>query len=159
MEKRKFYVMLQTGNKFQISELDFNNLEGRLRRGQVKGFYYQRGENCDPAYNNWAVQIEHIAMFYADQPERKNEPVRNLDLEKHKNKPVGKPAPKEVPDCDHNWSNPDHFEYVTQVVNGVNRYYKMCNKCGAKSTLIKKREVEVAMEASGGSINDVPLVK
>ena len=61
--------------------------------------------------------------------------------------------------CNHNWNDPESYEYVTTLVSGVNRYYKQCPKCTAKSTLIKKREVELAMEAAGKTLDDVELIE
>ena len=46
-----------------------------------------------------------------------------------------------------------------QIVNGITRYYKQCPKCEAKSPLIKKREVEIAMEAQGKTLEEVPEIK
>jgi len=159
MAKRKFFVETTTSKVFEISELDFNNLKGRISRGTTKGWYMQRGETVGDIAD-WRIQIKDIAMFFSDKDEPKNEPVRDIDVEKRVPPEVGAKDPKPEPDktCVHNWQDPSQFTYVTQIVNGVNRYFKQCNKCNGKSTLIKKREVEVAMKASGESINDVPLV-
>jgi len=160
MAKRKFYIETTTGRKFEISELDFNNLQGRVDKGATLGWYMQRGPTLGDVAE-WRIQLKDIALFYADKDEAKDEPVRNIDVNKRKPAKVGaKDKKKEEPvKCNHDFSNPSHFEYVTQIVSGVNRYYKQCNECNAKSTLIKKREVELAMEAAGNSIDDVALVE
>jgi hypothetical protein len=160
MAERKFYIESTTGQKFEISELDFNNLKGRVNRGQTNGWYMQRGDTMGDVAD-WRIQVKDIAMFYADKDAPKKEPARNVDVNKRTPVEPGDKDEKVVqePKCVHNWLDPDCYEYVTQIVSGINRYYKQCNECGAKSQLIKKREVEIAMEAKGLSINDVPLVK
>jgi len=160
MAKRKFFVETTTSKVFEISELDFNNLKARVKRGQTNGWYMQRGESKG-AVSDWRIQVKDIAMFYSDKDEEKFDDTRNIDVKKHVPREVGDKDVKEPvkEKCRHDFSDPTQFEYVTQIVSGVNRYYKQCNKCDARSTLIKKREVELAMEAAGKSIDDVPLVK
>ena len=156
MSKRKFFVKLSSGDKFQISELDFIHLDSRRAQGRTNGFYKQRGESFDR--HNWTIQFKDLVTWWADSPEKKNIEIRNIDIQKRKPPKVGK-LPKEEPkkNC-HDWNKPETWTHVTTIVSGINRYFKQCNECGKKSKLIKKREVEVAQEAKGATIDDVELV-
>jgi hypothetical protein len=155
---RKFFIVLSSGEQFRISELDFNHLENRQATGRTNGFYKQRGESFDR--HQWTIAFKDIATWYSDAPERKNtRPPEVIDIEKRKPKPVGKPPAKKKETCDHDWNDSSTWTHVTNIVGGVNRYYKQCNKCGSKSPLVKKREVELAQEAKGLTIDEVPLVE
>ena len=161
MTQRKFFIQLSAGTSFEISELDFNNIDGRIRQGKTNGWYVQRDENFLAGdRHGWKVSFQDIASVFSDAPERKDRTIRTdvMDLNKHKSQPVGK-IETPVKGCDHNWNNPEDYEYITTIHDGRNRYWKQCNKCGNKSTLIKKREVEIAMEKGGQTIDDVPLVE
>jgi len=164
LAKRKYFLELRNGKTFEISELDFHNIRGRAGRGQTKGWYKQReraedvkGDPCE----DWVVQFDEITRVYSDKVQPMDRPVRNLDVNKRELPEVGAndPPKKASADCGHDFNIPEQYDYVTNVVNGINRYYKQCKKCGAKSQLVKKREVEIAMEESGQTIDDVPLIK
>ena len=159
MEKayRQFFVELSNGTIIEIDELDFNNIRGRIGKGSTMGWYVQRGESMGKQ-KDWMFQFKYLTNIWASHDPRVDKPIRNLDVNKRKMPEVGK-LPEEPKDCDHDWNNENDWQYVTQIVGGVNRYYKQCNKCNAKSTLIKKREVELAMEQREMSLNDVPLVQ
>ena len=88
------------------------------------------------------------------EPEPKDEQVRNIDIEKHKPKPVGKVAEKPK-GCPHDWQNSEHFEYVKKNFDGKLQYRKRCLECGKVSSLIKPREVELALEAIDKTLADV----
>lgn len=151
--KREFFIETTSGTVFKISELDFNNLEGRISRGNTNGWYAQRGETVGERAN-WKLQFQYISAVWANKEKPMDKPVRNIDTEKRLPPKVGK-VEEESKDCSHDWNRPECYEYVTQVVNGLNRYFKECKECGAKSTLIKKREVELAMETEGKTLDDV----
>ena len=156
---RQYFIETGNGNIFEISELDFNNIQGRIARGQTKGWYSQRGDNIGDRCQ-WRIQFDEIASTWSNKPKREDRPVRNLDVQKHVPPQVKKPEePEDLTKCPHNWNVEEDYEFVTTIVNGLNRYYKMCKKCGGKSQLVKKREVELAMEKNGLTINDVELVK
>lgn len=154
---RKYFVELSNGTTIEIDELDFNNIQQRIATGRTNGWYSQRGEAMGKQHQ-WSFQFKWLSNLWADKDEKKDVPIRNIDVDKRKPPEVGK-VEEPVEGCDHDWNDPSRYEYVTQIVGGVNRYYKQCNDCGAKSILIKKREVELSMEADGKTINDVPLVK
>jgi len=161
MAKRKFYIETTTGMKIEIDERDFNNLDARVNRGQTNGWYMQRGLTMGDI-SDWKIQVKDIACFYSDKPEVKEDHTpAHIDIAKHKPAKVGAKDKKEpvVEKCNHDWNNPDMYEYITVNVQGVNRYYKHCPNCEAKSTLVKKREVELAMEAAGKTIEDVREIK
>lgn len=161
MDKRKFYVELSSGSTFEISELDFNVIDGRIRNGKTNGWYVQRDENfLKGDRHGWKISFKDIATVYSGAPENKDRTLRDnvIDLEKHKSKPVGK-KPEKPKGCGHDWNNPEDYTFITKIHDGRNRYYKHCAECGGKSQLIKKREVELAMENDGLTINDVPLVE
>ena len=155
----KFYVQMSSGDKFLISELDFNNLKGRIGRGQTNGWYMQRGPSMGDRHD-WKIQFKDVAGFWADQPEgeRTKKPEGAIDVNKRVLPEVGKQETEKKPECLHDWNRPETYHYVTMIVNGVNRYYKYCSKCNTKSQLIKKREVELMMESQGKTIDDVELL-
>ena len=155
--KREFFVETTSGTIFKISELDFNNINGRISRGQTNAWYTQRGETVGDRAN-WSLQFKYISAVYANKEKPMDKPVRDLDIEKRLPPKVGKveEAPK---GCSHDWNKPETYEFVTQIVNGLNRYHKMCKECGAKSNLIKTREVELAMEAEGKTLDDVRFLE
>lgn len=156
--KRGFWIILSSGDKFEVSELDFNHLKGRVSRGQTNGWYMQRGPAMGDRHE-WQIQFKYLAGFWADQEAivAEDTPVKPVDIEKRLPPKVGKkeePSPK----CNHDWNNIGTYEFVAQNVNGVNRYYKRCTKCETKSTLIKTREVELAMQANGKTLDDVTMI-
>jgi hypothetical protein len=160
---RKFYIQLTDGTTFEIGELDFNNIDGRIRKGSVAGWYRQRDLDFDEgAKHDWKLNFKDIALVYSDKPEIKDRVIRGpekIDINKRKSKTVGADdPPKPKKGCAHDWNNPEHWEYVSCFVGGVQRYHKQCHECGGRSTLIKKREVEVNMEKRGQKLDDVPLV-
>jgi hypothetical protein len=159
--ERKFYIQLSSGDKFEISELDFNNVKGRVASGKTNGWYTQRGETCNNSRHDWQISFKDIASVFSNKPELKDRTIKNpesIDINKRKPEEVGKPEEKKDDKCSHDWNKPSDWTYVTQVVGGVNRYYKQCISCNAKSTLIKKREVELAQEAIGETLDTIPLV-
>ena len=156
--ERKFFVQLSSGDKFEISELDYNNIDGRVARGASNGWYFQRGLAMGERHE-YRFQFKDLAGFWADSDAPNVKKTANIDIDKRVPPEVGKPESEKAENCPHNWNDPDSFIYVTQMVNGLNRYYKQCVKCGAKSQLIKKREVELVMESKGLSLNDVELVQ
>jgi hypothetical protein len=157
--ERKFYLQLKSGEQFEISELDFNNVQSRIFLGKTKGYYKQRQALPDSPRQDWQQAFDDISSVFANKPENKDVTVKPVDIEKRKPRPVGEtPEVKDVK-CPHNWDNPQDWNHVTTIVGGVNRYFKQCATCGKKSTLIKKREVEIAQEKIGQTINDVPFVE
>ena len=156
--KRKFFVKLSSGDKFEISELDFNNLKGRQARGQTAGWYAQRGESFGSRHD-WVIQFKDIAGFWANAEKIADKEIRNINTEKRLPPEVKSKEEPKPEACGHNWNDESTYGFVTTIVNGVNRYFKSCDVCNAKSTLIKKREVELAMERKGLSLDDVPLVE
>lgn len=161
MKKRKFYLELTTGKKFEIHEGDYNIIESRMYKGQTNGWYHQRFDFPEGEVQGWHVAFKDIAMVYADAPPNVDKvivPEGVRSIEKRKVQPVGKPEEPKGPDCNHNWNEPDDWEYVTCIVNGVQRYHKQCHNCGGRSQLVKKAQVEREMTEAGRSIDDVPLV-
>lgn len=155
---RKFFVQMTSGDKFEISELDYNNLQARIQTGRTNGWYIQRGESMGER-KGWQLNFSDISGIWSDNDKREDKPVRNIDVEKRKPQPVGKKEEPKDDKCKHNWLDNTTWEHVTNIVGGVNRYYKQCKECGAKSPLVKKREVELAQKAKGLTIDDVPLVE
>jgi hypothetical protein len=159
---RKFYVQLSSGEQFEVSELDFNNIQSRIVHGKTNGWYSQRGESMVGSRVDYKMAFKDVAIVYADGEERKDKTIKDpdsIDLDKRKPKEVGKvKAKKPTNKCPHNWNNSDDWIHVTTIVNGSNRYFKQCVHCGAKSQLIKKREVEVAQEKIGETLDTIPLV-
>ena len=158
-QEQQFYVLMSSGEKFLISELDFNNLKGRIARGQTNGWYMQRGPSMGDRHE-WQVQFKDVAGFWSDRPAKGDKPkaAGTIDVAKRLPPEVGKKEPEPVAECLHDWNRPETYTYVTEIVNGVNRYYKQCPECECKSQLIKKREVELIMEAQGKTIDDVTLL-
>lgn len=159
-ENRKYFIRLSCGITFEISELDYYNLQGRFQNGATKGNYKQRGESKGEVFD-WYVRFEHIAMLYADGHEFRDYDINvdeKKDIEKRRPKPVGKPEGNPEVSC-HDWNNPTTWEYVTNNVGGVQRYFKQCNTCGANSVLIKKAEVEKNLAAAGKTLDDLPFVE
>lgn len=153
----KFFILTSAGIQFEISEHDFNNIKGRIARGQTKGWYVQRGTSHGDRYE-WSIQFKDIASFWADSEINKQKNRDDvIDIDKRLPGEVGKNSNLGV-DC-HDWNNEETWNYVAQNVSGQLRYYKQCVHCGKKSILIKKREVEVAMADKGMTIHDVPLVE
>jgi hypothetical protein len=154
MEKRKFFIQLSSGDKFEISELDYNNVQGRIVTGRSNGWYVQRGESIG-ARHNWAIQFKDVSGIWSDQDKRERvKMVRDIDIEKRLPPEVGQLEEVKDGDC-HDWNNPDTWEFKKQSVNGADRYFKVCKTCGAKSVIIKKREVEVFMTAQDKTLNDI----
>jgi hypothetical protein len=162
MKERKFFVELSSGSKFAISERDYNNIHDRIVSGRTNGWYVQRDHDFTEGDRyGWKISFKDIATIYATGPERGDKVIRKpeaIDVDKRKPKEPGK-LPEKPKKCGHDWNKPDDYDYVTTIHDGRNRYWKMCKECGNKSTLIKKREVENAMEAIDKTIDDVPLVE
>jgi hypothetical protein len=163
MKQRKYYCELTNGRKFEIHEGDFNIMNERIVKGKTNGWYMQRFELPEGTIHNWLISFKDISAVYSDELPNVDrvipkEGVRDPNKRKPKQVGEGDPKPKKDDKCTHDWNNPDDWEYVTCIVGGAQRYHKQCNKCGGRSLLIKKREVEVNMEAAGKSIDDVPLV-
>lgn len=157
-ESINFYMLMSSGQKFEISETDYNNLVGRIARGSTAGWYAQRGRGFDDMHG-WRFQLKDIAGIWKTGEDVLPE-MGNLDIEKRLPPEVGK-AVEETPESTcglHDWNDPTTWTYVTQIVSGINRYYKQCEKCQGKSQLVKKREVELYMKDAGLTIDDVPLV-
>lgn len=154
-EPISFWMLMSSGQKFEISETDYNNLIGRISRGSTAGWYAQRGRGFGDMHG-WRFQLKDIAGIWttADQELERE----NVDIAKRLPPEVGESKEVVEPKCDHDWNDPNSWEYVTQIVSGINRYYKQCNTCKGKSQLVKKREVETYMTNAGLSIDDVPLV-
>ena len=146
-----FHFKMQDGSEYEVDELDYNNLCGRISNGRYNGYYTVRGKiNTGMRF---AFQYFMIVKATGD-PEKKDEPVRNIDVNKHKPQPVGKVEEKPK-GCPHDWNNTEHWEYVKKNINGKLQYRKRCLECGKVSSLIKPREVEVAMEAEDKTLDDV----
>ena len=62
----KYYILMSYGHKFEISELDFNNLKGRQGRGQTAGWYTQRGRVLGTLING-ASTLKKLCLFGATQ--------------------------------------------------------------------------------------------
>ena len=157
--ERKFYLQLKSGETFEISELDYNNVQSRIFLGKTNGYYKQRDALPNSPRFEWQQQFSDISSVYADKPENKDVTVKPVDIEKRKPREVGETTKVKDKKCPHDWDNPQDWNHVTTIVGGVNRYFKQCAACGNKSTLIKKREVEIAQEKIGQTINDVPFVE
>jgi hypothetical protein len=158
--ERKFYLQLKSGETFEISELDYNHIQNRIFLGKINGYYKQREALPTSPRFEWQQQFSDISSVYCNKPENKDVTVKPVDIEKRKPRPVGDEKPEAKKEkCPHNWDDPTHWNHVTTIVGGVNRYYKQCISCNGKSQLIKKREVEIAQEKIGQTINDVPLVE
>jgi hypothetical protein len=159
-QTRKFYLQLTSGDKFEISELDFINIENRIGTGRTNGWYMERQHLAESTRHGWKIAFKDIGMVYSDGAEIKDEKIKNIDIDKRKMPEVGKvEEPKETGCTYHDWNNPETWTHVTQIVGGRNRYYKQCNECGGKSPLIKKREVEIAQEKKGETLDTVLLVE
>ena len=155
----KYFVTLSSGEQFEISKLDFNKLKYRSTRGQTKGWYHQKGESMGER-NQWSVQFEYISGFWSDEKTKADDPRENIDVDKYvPSEPKPKVEKPKDSKCKHDWNNVDDYEFVTQIVSGRNRYFKRCLKCEAKSQIIKTREVELAMEAEGKTLDQVPVIK
>lgn len=163
MKERKFYLQLGSGEKFEISEIDFNNIDGRIGRGATSGWYAQRGILEGASKHGWKVAFKDVAAVWASAPENKDRTIRKdgvIDINKRKMPEVGKiEKPKDTKCKFHNWDDSTTWHHITNIVGGMNRYYKMCPECKAKSTLIKKREVELAQLAIGETLDTVLLVE
>ena len=158
MKKPKYFLQMTSGIEFEISELDFNNLSGRQARGQTNGWYSQRGESMGTRHQ-WVVQFKDVASFWSDEDAKEIKEPRDLDEGKRLPPKVGKPdVPKEevIVCTEHNWNDPSTYTYVSQSVNGMNRYYKQCPSCLSKSQIVKRREAELFMENIGKTIDDIP---
>lgn len=152
---RKFFIKLSSGDQFEISELDFNNIKGRVSSGRSNGWYHQRGESIG-AKHDWSIQFKDVASFWSDSDKRvKVKKIRDIDVEKRLPPEVGANDPEPEPKCQHDWNNPETYEFKSQTVSGIDRYYKVCRKCGAKSTIVKKREVELAMQKENKTLDDI----
>ena len=163
MRNVNYFLQLSSGVVFEISELDFNNLSGRQARGQTNGWYSQRGESIGERHQ-WVVQFKDVASFWASRDPRRDYDIRPLDVEKRLPPKVGKvqEEKKEVevdPSlcASHDWNNMETCHFETQNIGGMDRYFKVCNNCKAKSVIIKKREVEVALEKEGKTLVDLPV--
>jgi hypothetical protein len=158
---RKYFICLSSGKTFEISALDFNNLQGRINTGRGNNWYTQRAPVVGGEFQEWSVNFKDIATVYSDGlgTQAKNKDKSVIDIDKRLPPKVGKKEEVVVETCSHSWDDPETFNYVTQVVNGINRYYKQCPKCEVKSPLIKKREVEIVMENKGKTLEDVPEIK
>ena len=157
MAKTEYFIGLSDGKEIKISELDYNNLKGRIARGSHNGWYKQRGPSVGDQ-KNFNLQFKYIAGIWTtgDEPS-KDDGKSSTDVGKRLPPEPGK---KEAPDVScHDWNQDDTWDFVAQNVGGMMRYYKQCKHCGAKSTLIKKREVEIYMGEQGLTLEDVPMVE
>ena len=147
----KFFYKLHDGSRTEVDELDYNNICGRINTGRFNGFYLHRGKiNPDTKFAfKYFMCIETEGL-----PKAKDELVRNIDIEKHKPQPVGKVEEKPK-GCPHDWNNPEDWEFVKKNFNGRIQYRKRCLECRKVSSLIKPKEVELAMESVDKTLNDV----
>jgi hypothetical protein len=162
MKEPKFFIELSSGSVYEIGKIDFNNLKARVAQGKTNGWYSQRGEHIKGSRKEWQIAFKDVASIYREGDEYEDKVIRKpeaIDVEKRTPKLVGKVEEKKDTKCPHDWNNPDHWNHVTTIVGGVNRYYKQCASCGGKSPLVKKREVELAQEARGETIDTVPFVE
>ena len=148
---QRFYFKMQDGSRYEVDELDYNTLCGRITSGRSNGYYTIRG--TINAGMRFAFQYFMI-LETEGSPKAKDEPVRNIDIEKHKPQPVGK-VEKKSKGCGHDWNKPEDWEYVKKNFNGRVQYRKQCLKCENVSSLIKPREVKSAMELVGKTLNDI----
>ncbi len=148
---QKFFFKMQDGSKYEIDELDYNKLCGRIVSGRTNGYYIMRGTiNADMKF---AFQY-FMTIEVEGEAKAKDEPVRNIDIEKYKPQPVGK-VKEVLKGCNHDWNKPEDWEYVKKNCSGKMQYRKRCVKCSKVSSLIKPREIELAMEAIDKTLNDV----
>ena len=153
----KYFFKLHDGTRYEIDELDYNNLTHRIATGRVMGFYAMRGKiNAGMRF-----QFKYFMSLETEgKPKPKDEIVRNIDVNKRALKVVEpKEPPKDPNKCDHNWHNPEHYEYVVMNVSGKSQYRKRCLRCKAVSSLVKPKEVENAMKEIGKTLDDVILIE
>ena len=150
----KYFITLFTGQEYEVSEMDYHNIEHRIGSGRTNGFYNMRGD-INPSLKFAFKYFMSIEKRGREKP--KNIPVRNLDPKKFEAPKVGKPE-KISKKCPHDWNNPDDFEYVKKTVNGKVQHRKECKECKGLSPLIKPREAELAMEAINKTIDDIKVL-
>ena len=148
---QRFYFKMQDGSKYEVDELDYNNLCGRISNGRYNGYYTIRGQ----INTGMRFAFQYFMTIEAEgTPAPKDKSVRNIDIEKHKPKPVGEVEEKPK-GCPHDWNNPEHWEYVKKNINGKLQYRKRCLNCSKVSSLIKPREVELVMKEVEKTLADV----
>jgi len=148
---QRFYFKMQDGSRYEVDELDYNTLCGRIANGRYTGYYQIRG--IINAGMKFAFKY-FMTIEAEGSPKVKDEPVRNVDIEKHKPQPVGKVEEKPK-SCPHDWNNPDHWEYVKKNFGGKMQYRKRCLSCKKVSSLIKPREIELVMKVIDKTLDDV----
>ena len=147
----KYYFKMQDGSEFEVDELDYNNLCGRIATGRSQGYYKVRGSiNTDMRF---AFQYFMTIRKEGKEPP-KDKMVRNIDINKRKPTPVGK-LPVELKGCPHDFNKAEDFEYVVKNFDGKLQYRKRCLECGKVSSLVKPKEVENAMKAIDKTLADV----
>jgi len=160
MKERKFWAQLTMGDKIELGELDYNNITYRIHTGRTNGYYTQRDQLGPEFFGQFAMK--YLVRVWADGPENKDMTIKRVDVSKRTAPEVGEgDEPKnEKTKCPHDWQDPTTWQHVTTLVGGNNRYFKQCVLgCGAKSPLIKKREVELAQEQIGETLDTVPVVE
>lgn len=150
----KYFIKLHDGTKFEIDALDYNVINHRIATGRYNGYYKIRGGIND----GMQFSFKYFMSIHTEgTPPLKDEPVRNLDIDKFKLPEVGKPA--EAPKgCPHDWTDPGTYSYIVKNVNGKMQYRKQCPLCKKVSPLVKPREVKVVMEADGRTLEDVKQI-
>jgi len=151
----KYFIRLNDGTKYEIDELDYNTINGRINTGRYNGFYQMRGEINQGMQFNFKY---FMTVEAKGDPKPKDKNVRNIDIAKHKPPEVGKPV-KPIVGCQHDWNAPDTWEYIVKNIHGKLQYRKRCVLgCGKVSPLIKPKEVKVVMETNGKTLDDVKQV-
>jgi len=147
----KYFIKLHDGSKYEVDELDYNTINGRIATGRYNGYYQMRGKI------NTGMQFSFKYFLTIEQegtPRPKDEIVRNIDISKRKPPEVGKPV-KLPKGCPHDWANPETYKYVVENVNGRFQYRKQCPLCNKVSSLVKPKEVEAVKKSQGKTLEDV----
>ena len=150
---QRFYFKMQDGSKYEIDELDYNTLCGRIANGRYNGYYQVRGKiNVGMRF-----AFKYFMTINAEgtpPPKDDLQPDRNINIEKRKPQPVGKTEEKPK-GCPHDWNKPEDWEYTKKNFDGKMQYRKRCLECGKVSPLIKPKEVELVMKLVDKTLDNV----
>jgi len=147
----KYFYRLHDGSRYEVDKLDYNNICGRISNGRYNGYYLHRGK-INP---NMKFAFKYFMNIETEGIERKDEIVRNIDVDKRKPPEVGKPK-KIVKGCQHDWNDDQEtWQYIQTNIDGRIQYRKECLSCKKVSMLVKPKEVESVMQSVGKTISDV----
>ena len=133
----KFFYRLHDGSKFEVDELDYNNICGRISTGRFNGYYLHRGK-INP---NMKFAFKYFMSISTEgTPKPKDEIVRKIDINKRKPPEVGKPK-KVIKGCPHDWNKPETYRYIQENIGGRIQYRKECLKCKKVSQLVDRKSV------------------